>query len=74
MVLGKLNSNMQKNDIRTLYNTIHKNKLKMDQNLNIKLDSRKLIEENMGRTLFDINCRKILLHLSLTEMETKANR
>ena len=30
MVLGKLDSYMQKNEIRKLPNTIHKDKLKMD--------------------------------------------
>ena len=30
MVLGKLDSYMHKNEIRTLPNTIHKDKLKMD--------------------------------------------
>ena len=30
MVLGKLDSYMQKNEIRTLPNAIHKEKLKMD--------------------------------------------
>ena len=30
MVLGKLDSYMQKNEIRMLPNTIHKDKLKMD--------------------------------------------
>ena len=76
MVLGKLNGNMQKNDIRALYNTIHKNKLKMDQNLNIKLDTRKLIEENMGRTLFDINHSNIFLDLfpRVIEIKTKMNK
>ena len=29
-VLGKLDSHMEKNEIRTLPNTIHKNKLKID--------------------------------------------
>ena len=31
MVLGKLDSNMQKNETRPLSYTIHKNKLKMDE-------------------------------------------
>ena len=31
VVLGKLNSYMQKNEISTFFNIIHKNKLKMDQ-------------------------------------------
>ena len=30
MVLGKLVKHLQKNETRTLSNTIHKNKLKMD--------------------------------------------
>ena len=30
-------------------------------NLNIKLDTIKLLEENTGRTLFDINCGNIFL-------------
>ena len=29
-MLGKLDSHMQKNEIRTLLNTIHKDKLNMD--------------------------------------------
>ena len=31
VVVGKLDSYMKKNEIRTFSNTIHKNKLKMDQ-------------------------------------------
>ena len=43
-------------------NTIHKNKLEMDQRPKCKarhLRHIKLLEENMGRTLFDINHSKI---------------
>jgi len=36
VVLGKLDSHMEKNEIRTLPNTIHKNKLKMDLRLRYK--------------------------------------
>ena len=48
---------VKKNEIRTFSNTTHKNKFKMDQgpNLNIRLTTIKLLEENTGRTLFDIN-------------------
>ena len=46
---------MEKNEIRTLPNTIHKNKLKMIKDLDIRPDTIKLLEENMGQTLSDMN-------------------
>ena len=48
MVLRKLDSYMQKNEIRTLPNVIHKNKLKMDKNLNVRPDTIKLLEKNIS--------------------------
>ena len=36
MVLGKLDSNMQKNEAGPLSSTIHKNKLKMNERLNLR--------------------------------------
>ena len=47
-------------EIRTLPNTIHKNKLNIDKDLNLRLDTIKLLEENTGRRLYDINHNKIL--------------
>ena len=38
-----------------LLNTIHKDKLKMDQDVNVRPETIKLLEENIGRTLDDIN-------------------
>ena len=36
------------------------------------MDTIKLLEENIGRTLFDINLSSIFLDLSLRVMEIKA--
>ena len=44
-------------------NTIHKNKLKWIKDLNVKPETTKLLEVNIGRTLFDINNSKILFDL-----------
>ena len=40
--------------------------------LNIRPKTIKLLEENIGRTLFDIKCSNIFLDLSLKAKETKA--
>ena len=46
------------------------------EDLNVRPDTIKLLEENIGRTLFDINCSKIFLDLSprLMEIITKINK
>ena len=44
----------------------------MDQRLNVRPDTIKLLEENIGRTLFDINCSNIFLDLSPKAKEIKA--
>ena len=71
VVLGKLDSYMEKNEIRTLPNTIHKNNSKWTTDLNARSDTIKLLEENIGRTLYDINHSKILLDPLPREMEIK---
>ena len=38
--------------------------LKWIEGLNVRPDTIKLIEENIGRTLSNINCRNIFLDLS----------
>ena len=41
MVLGELDSNMQKNETGLLSYTTHKNKLKMDEDLNVRQETIK---------------------------------
>ena len=72
MVLGKLVNHLSKNETRTLSHTIHKNKLKMDENLNVKPETIKLLEENIGKTLSDINCSRIIYDPPPRVMEIKA--
>ena len=55
----------------TLPNTIHKNKLKWIKDLNVRPDTITLLEENIGRTLYDINHSKILFDSPPREMEIK---
>ena len=61
----------KKEEIRTFSNTTHKNKLKWIKDLNVRPDTIKFLEENIGRTFFDINHSNIFLDLSPTVMEVK---
>ena len=49
---------------------------KWTKDLNVRPDTIKLLEENLGKILFDINHNNIVLDLSLRVMEikTKTNR
>ena len=44
------------------------------KDLNIGLNAVKLLEENIGRTLFDINCNDVILDPPSRVMKLKANR
>ena len=76
MVLRKLNSDMYKNKIRTLPNTIHKDKSMWINDLNVRPETIKLLEENIGRTLSDIYQSKILYNPPprVTKIKTKVNK
>ena len=66
---------MEKNEIRILPNTIHKEKLKMSLRPNVRPETIKLLEENIGRTYDDINQSKILYDPfpRVMEIKTKVN-
>ena len=68
MVLGKQDSYMSKNETN---NTIHKNKLKCTKDLNAKPEPIKLLEENIGSTLFGIYHTRILFDPLPRVMEIK---
>ena len=71
MVLGKLDSYMVKNDIRTLPNTIHKDKLKMDSRPKCKTRKYKTLRGKHRQNSSDINQSKILYDPSPRVMEIK---
>ena len=60
MVLGKLDSYMQRNEIRSLPMPYTKIISKWVNDLNVRPETIKLLEETIGRTFDDINQSKIL--------------
>ena len=67
---------MQKNEIRALLTPYTKINSKWIKDLNIRPETIKLLEENIGRTLDDVNKSKILYdpHSRVMEIITKINK
>ena len=71
MVFGKLDSNMQKNEIEPLAYIINKNKLKMNE-IPVRQEDIKILEENTGSNFLDISHSNRLLDMSTEARETKS--
>ena len=72
MVLGELDSSMQKNETRPLSYTIHKNKLKMDKGPECETGNHQNPEEKAGENLSHLSRSSFLLHTSPKARELKA--
>ena len=70
MVLGKLDSHMQKNETRPFSYT--KKNPKWMKDLNVRQESIKILEENTGNTLFELGHSNFLQDTSMKARETKA--
>ena len=71
MVLGELDSNMQKNETRALSHTIHKNKLKMDEGPECETGNHPNPRGESRKKPSDLSCSNFLLDTSPKERELK---
>ena len=71
MVLGKLDSYMEKDETEPLPFTILKNKLKLIKGLNMRSETLKLLEETRGESLLDTGLGSEFLDLT-TKAQVKA--
>ena len=60
-----------KNEIRPFFTPYTKISSKWIKGLNVRLNTIKILEENKGKTLSDINCSNIFFDPSARIMETK---
>ena len=70
MVLGKLVRYMQKNETRLPSYATHENS-KWIKDLNVRLETIKILEENIGRKILGIVHGNILSNISPQARETK---
>ena len=70
-MLGKLDSDMQKNEPGPLSYPICKIKSKWMKDLNVRQEAIKILEGKAGKNLFDFSCSNFLLNTSPEARETK---
>ena len=64
MVLGKLDSHIQKNETGPVSYTIHKFNSKWIKDINIRPETVKLLEENIGEKLLDLGLDNYFLDMT----------
>ena len=76
LVLGKLDSYIKRMKLEHFLTLYTKIKSKCIKDLNVRPETIKLLEENTGRTLDNVNQSKILYDPSprVTEIKTKVNK
>ena len=71
MVLGKLDSYMQKNETRPLITRCIKTDSKWIEDSNVRLEAIKLLDDNKGSTFSDVSLRNTFLGMSPQAREIK---
>ena len=72
MVLGILDSHMQKNETGPFPYTTHKNRLKWMKDLNVRQESIKILEENTSSNIFDLSHSNVFLETLPKAREARA--